>query len=76
VRLFLQLLVSADGFFDEPNRELDWFVVVDEDFEYVDTVLDSQGEAALNTPPARTVWNRARLALAVPFQVARYRMES
>jgi hypothetical protein len=42
-KLILQLLVSADGFFDGPNRELDWFVVDD---EYFDTLLDAQGEAA------------------------------
>jgi dihydrofolate reductase len=40
-KLFLQLLVSADGYFDGPNRELDWFVVDSEFFAYVETMLDS-----------------------------------
>lgn len=40
-KLFLQLHVSVDGFFDGPNRELDWFVVDEEFFAYVDEMLGS-----------------------------------
>jgi dihydrofolate reductase len=40
-KLFLQLHVSVDGYFDGPNQELDWFVVDDEFFAYVDTMLKS-----------------------------------
>jgi dihydrofolate reductase len=40
-KVFLHLLVSADGYFDGPDHELDWFVVEDEYFAYVDTMLDS-----------------------------------
>ncbi len=38
-KLFLQLLISVDGYFDGPNQELDWFVVDDEFFAYVDAML-------------------------------------
>jgi dihydrofolate reductase len=40
-RLFLQLLVSVDGYFDGPNQELDWHVVDDEFLAYVDGMLGS-----------------------------------
>jgi len=40
-KLFLQLHVSVDGYFDGPNQELDWFVLDDEFFEYVDVMLGS-----------------------------------
>jgi dihydrofolate reductase len=40
-KLFLQLHVSVDGYFDGPNQELDWFVPDDEFFAYVDTMLES-----------------------------------
>jgi dihydrofolate reductase len=40
-KLFLQLLISADGYFEGPNRQLDWFVLDDEFFAYVDAMLDS-----------------------------------
>jgi len=40
-KLFLQLLVSVDGYFDGPNQELDWFVVDDEFLAYVDAMLGS-----------------------------------
>src|SRR6202041_2402332 len=38
---FLQLHVSVDGYFDGPNQELDWFVLDDEFFAYVETMLGS-----------------------------------
>ena len=38
-KLFLQLLVSADGYFEGPNHELDWFVHDDEFFAYVQVML-------------------------------------
>jgi dihydrofolate reductase len=40
-KLFLQLLVSVDGYFDGPDHELDWFVVDDEFLGYVNTMLES-----------------------------------
>lgn len=40
-KLFLQLLLSVDGYFDGPNQELDWFVHDDEFFAYVDAMLGS-----------------------------------
>jgi dihydrofolate reductase len=40
-KLFLQLHVSVDGYFDGPDQELDWFVLDDEFFAYVDTMLES-----------------------------------
>jgi dihydrofolate reductase len=42
-KLFLQLHVSVDGYFDGPDHELDWFVLDDEFFAYVDTMLGSIG---------------------------------
>jgi dihydrofolate reductase len=38
-KLFLQLLVSVDGFFEGPSQELDWFMVDDEFLSYVDGML-------------------------------------
>jgi dihydrofolate reductase len=38
-KIFLQLLVSVDGFFEGPNHELDWFVHDEEFFAYVMTML-------------------------------------
>jgi dihydrofolate reductase len=40
-KLFLQLHVSVDGYFEGPNQELDWFVVDDEFFAYVEEMLGS-----------------------------------
>ena len=40
-KLFLQLHVSVDGYFDGPNQELDWFVLDDEFFAYVEGMLGS-----------------------------------
>jgi hypothetical protein len=40
-KLILQLHVSVDGYFDGPNHELDWFVLDDEFFAYVDRMLAS-----------------------------------
>jgi dihydrofolate reductase len=40
-KLFLQLHVSVDGYFDGPNQELDWFVLDEEFFAYVDAMLGS-----------------------------------
>jgi dihydrofolate reductase len=40
-KLFRQLHVSVDGYFDGPNQELDWFVVDEEFFAYVDGRLGS-----------------------------------
>jgi dihydrofolate reductase len=37
----MQLLVSVDGYFEGPNRELDWFVLDDEFFSYVKDMLGS-----------------------------------
>ena len=56
-RLFLPLLVSADGFFDGPNREPEWLVVDDEYFEYVEDDAGFAGRGGLNPPPALTAWN-------------------
>jgi dihydrofolate reductase len=42
-KLFLQLHVSVDGYFDGPNQELDWFVLDDEFFAYVEDMLGSIG---------------------------------
>jgi dihydrofolate reductase len=42
-KLFVQLHVSVDGYFDGPNQELDWFVLDDEFFAYVDEMLGSIG---------------------------------
>jgi dihydrofolate reductase len=41
--LFAQLRVSVDGYFDGPNQELDWFVLDDEFFTYVEKMLGSIG---------------------------------
>jgi dihydrofolate reductase len=40
-KLFSQLLVSVDGYFEGPNHELDWFVLDDEFFIYVKEMLDT-----------------------------------
>jgi dihydrofolate reductase len=40
-KLFRQLHVSVDGYFDGPNQELDWFVLDDEFFTYVEAMLRS-----------------------------------
>jgi dihydrofolate reductase len=40
-KVILSNLVSLDGFFEGPNRELDWFVVNDEFFEYAKELLNS-----------------------------------
>ena len=40
-KLFLQLHVSVDGFFDGPDGERDWFVVDDAFFAYVEAMLGS-----------------------------------
>jgi dihydrofolate reductase len=40
-KLFLQLHVSVDGYFEGPNHELDWFMVDEEFFAYVETMLGS-----------------------------------
>src|ERR1700726_4944303 len=40
-KVILSNLVSLDGFFEGPNRELDWFVVNDEFFEYARELLNS-----------------------------------
>jgi dihydrofolate reductase len=42
-KLFAQIHVSVDGFFDGPNQELDWFVLDDEFFTYVEEMLGSIG---------------------------------
>jgi dihydrofolate reductase len=42
-KLFLQLLVSADGYFDGPDHELDWFMVDDEFSSYVEGMLGTIG---------------------------------
>jgi dihydrofolate reductase len=40
-KLFLQLHVSVDGYFDGPNQELDWFVLDEDFFAYVEAMLGS-----------------------------------
>ena len=40
-KLFLQIALSVDGYFDGPNQELDWFVLDDEFFAYVEAMLGS-----------------------------------
>ena len=40
-KVIVSNLVSLDGFFDGPNRELDWFVVEEEFFEYAKELLRS-----------------------------------
>jgi dihydrofolate reductase len=42
-KLFAQFHVSVDGYFDGPNQELDWFVLDDEFFAYVEEMLGSIG---------------------------------
>jgi dihydrofolate reductase len=46
-KLFAQIHVSVDGFFDGPNQELDWFVLDDEFFAYVEEMLGSIGAILL-----------------------------
>ena len=38
-KLFAQIHVSVDGYFDGPDQELDWFVLDDEFFAYVEEML-------------------------------------
>jgi dihydrofolate reductase len=40
-KLIVSNLVTADGFFEGPNQELDWFMPNQEFSEYVRTLLDS-----------------------------------
>jgi len=40
-KLIVSNLVTVDGFFEGPNQELDWFMLNDEFFEYVKTMLNS-----------------------------------
>jgi dihydrofolate reductase len=42
-KLFAQIHVSVDGYFDGPRQELDWFVLDDEFFADVDEMLGSIG---------------------------------
>jgi dihydrofolate reductase len=42
-KLFAQIHVSVDGYFDGPNQELDWFVLDDAFFAYVEEMLGSIG---------------------------------
>jgi dihydrofolate reductase len=45
-RLFVSMLVSLDGYIEGPERELDWFLDGDPQFEqYCDEMLDSVGLA-------------------------------
>ncbi len=45
-RLYVSMIVSADGFIEGPDRELDWFENDDPDFErYCDEMVDSVGLA-------------------------------
>lgn len=45
-RLFVSMIVSADGFIEGPDRELDWFEDGDAQFEqYCDEMIDSVGLA-------------------------------
>jgi dihydrofolate reductase len=45
-RLFVSMVVSLDGYIEGPNRELDWFVDGDPQFEqYADEMIDSVGLA-------------------------------
>lgn len=40
-KLIVSNMVSLDGFFEGPNKELDWFVVDDEMFKYFHDLLNS-----------------------------------
>jgi dihydrofolate reductase len=40
-KIIVSNLVSLDGFFEGPNREIDWFVVEEEFFEYAKELLRS-----------------------------------
>ena len=42
-KLFAQIHVSVDGYFDGLNQELDWFVLDEEFFAYVEAMLGSIG---------------------------------
>jgi dihydrofolate reductase len=45
-RLFVSMLVSLDGFIEGQNRELDWFIEGDPQFDqYADEMIDSVGVA-------------------------------
>ena len=39
-KIILSNLISLDGFFEGPDKELDWFVVEEEFFEYARELLD------------------------------------
>jgi len=52
-KLFAQIHVSVDGYFDGPNQELDWFVLDDEFFAYVEEMLGSIGGILLAAPPMK-----------------------
>ncbi len=40
-KIIFQMLISLDGYFEGPNKELDWHIVDDEFNEYAGEVLDS-----------------------------------
>src|SRR6185312_15481525 len=40
-KIIVSNLVSLDGFFEDENHQLDWFVVEDEFFEYAKNMLNS-----------------------------------
>jgi dihydrofolate reductase len=42
-KLFAQIHVSVDGYFDGPDQDLDWFVLDDAFFAYVEEMLGSIG---------------------------------
>ena len=42
-RIIFQMMTSVDGFFEGPNRELDWHVVDEEFFRYALDLLNSAG---------------------------------
>jgi dihydrofolate reductase len=45
-RLYVSMVVSLDGYIEGPNRELDWFVNGDAQFEqYADEMMDGVGVA-------------------------------
>jgi dihydrofolate reductase len=46
-KLFAQIQVSVDGYFEGPDQELDWFVLDDEFFAYVEEMLGSIGAILL-----------------------------
>lgn len=40
-KLFFQMMVSLDGYFEKPNRAYDWHVIDDDFVRYVDEMLKS-----------------------------------